>query len=344
MKVLLIDPISSTNHITYNDLLIQSLLKIHNIEIYTFFGYEYNKYFNKYNIKRFSYLPKILYNEKYNLVSKYKICNIVLLLLRNFYIKYKIQNTSFNNYIFSSFEIFSIFPFLFQKNNHLYFICHNNYKDLDNKLKIFIYKILQKQSLIVVLSEYVKKYFYQKNIYNTIIHPHGMPSKFSLNFENEIHVLNKFKLKKNTYIFLTGEYTIDDIMILKKQISKNYKDLKIFCRQYQSSINDINNYDFISYEFLHREEYETLLFNSSFVVINYFNNKNYSTSNTFLECLINNIQVKTNNINLISYYFPKHNKYIYYSSLNNIFENKEYEKVEYVLNNNSDLINLLLHD
>lgn len=114
MKILVIDPISSTNHISYNNLLVTSLL-FRDVEIDVFYGEKYKNHIIYSGINEFSFLPGSIYNENKNLTSKFSLQNLYILLKRNLYIYSKIKKSSFDLYIFSSFEIFTTLPFIFLK-------------------------------------------------------------------------------------------------------------------------------------------------------------------------------------------------------------------------------------
>jgi hypothetical protein len=340
MKILVIDPISSTNHISYNNLLIKSLL-LKDVEIEVFYGEKYKNHIIYSNINEFSFLPGSIYNENKNLISKFSLHNLYILLKRNLYIYSKIKRSSFDLYIFSSFEIFSTLPFYFIKKK-LFFVSHNNYKDCNSRMKIFLYKKLFKDNCLIVLNNYVKKYFLEKKILNVIVHPHGLPNKFSSINNNVNEILEGFGLKKSSYIFLTGDYNLSELETLKKLSKKN--NLKLFSKnKFDLTLDNLNN-PIIFYSFLQREEYEVLLKNSLLVIINYLNKENYSTSNTFLECLSNNIYVKTNNKLLVKNFINICQNYFYYDDLDNLSLNinkKILEKNYYTLNFDSELLNAI---
>ena len=338
MKILIIDPISSINHIPYNKLLVKSLLSIPNIEIYGFFGKNYISNLNNLEINEFDNIPNLLYNYRNNLTSKYKIVNLVTLFIRNIYISYKICNTSFSHYIFSSFEIFSVLPYLILNGKNKYFVAHNNYKDLQNEFKRYLYNILQKDIKIIVLNTYVKDYFKQNDINNTIVHPHGFPSKFKKNTLSSKVVLDKYGLKKNKYVFLTGDYNINDLATLTEALLPN-SNFKFFIKEKKDILSLLKSELFLTYKFLERFEYELLLNNSFFVVINYDNYNNFSTSNTFLECLINEIKVKTNNINLVNSFIKSGSEFVYYTNINDIFKVCHSVDIEYANFPDSELLN-----
>lgn len=179
-----------------------------------------------------------------------------------------------------------------------------------------MYKRLFKDKYLIVLNYYVKKYFLEKKILNVLVHPHGLPNKFSSINNNVNEILERFGLKKSSYIFLTGDYKLPELEILKSLSKKN--NLKLFYKtKIDLPLNNLNS-PIIFYSFLQREEYEVLLKNSLLVIINYISKENYSTSNTFLECLSNNINVKTNNELLVKNYINSCQSFFYYNNLENL--------------------------
>lgn len=285
-KILYIDPISLNGHIAFNSIYINTFSNIENVSVDFSFKQNYASNFLLPEDSLLFEIPLDFYSQISNRFISRRIIFIRVL-------NYLKKNILFDNYdfvILSNYEEISLF-FSFIKTK-LYLINHHNLQGLDNKVKLFFFRLISKKNVQVVFTNSMKEYLNQKSIKAVKVVSHGLLKPFKktkkkindilgLNFENYIFIPSvascndKFisNLIKDEF-FLTKLIETNTVLIIKNKpaVVEKFKHNNIYY---------LNTY-------LSRDDYETLFIESRFIFLPYSNEFKNRVSGVLFEAIANN--------------------------------------------------------
>jgi hypothetical protein len=304
-KILVIDPISSNGHITYNNILINYLLN-NNFDI-TFAGT--NDYIN--NFKDFQIKFLIIHNINIKINFMKNFINRLQLIYKMIFIKWFIKKNNYDIILFSSFENIS-FLIANIKIKNSYLICHNNVSNIKNIFNVFILKFISKFNVLLVFQDSIKDNLYNYNILNVIKINHGLPHKKNLNIIPNI-ILKDFNINLNKFIFIPNSNIHENNILIEIFNNKDFENFIFKNNIYiivKSSYLNINFRNIIFLEsYIDKNLYDNLFLRSILILLPYNKNFKNRISCTLLECLVNSKYcLLSENIHLMD-----HKKYFYYN-------------------------------
>lgn len=215
------------------------------------------------------------------------------------YIENKTNKSKYDMFFFSFFEEISFYLSGFNCKSIL--MVHGNAESLDNFIKRFFIKKIAKLNNVkfLVFSNKINEKFNLNKIYNSIVELHGTPDKiktdksilknnFQLLLANKNHAIKEF----NKYIFIpnSNKFGFDflDNLLHRNDFIKFLNRENIYFIIKKSADNFHNNNIIILSEYLSEFDFETILFNTNIVFLNYPKTFEYRVSGLFFECISNN--------------------------------------------------------
>lgn len=202
MKVLYIDPFSSTSHANFNRLHIEAIRK-NTVDLHFVFKEAYYKEVGVQASDVDYSIPLSCYvQNKGGLINRLYMCLVWWKIRQHVCLK------QYDKIIVAAYEEISLF-FAFYR-TPLYLINHNNLSGLDNRVKRFFFKAISKRNIHIVLEPNMKEYLNMLGISNVEIVRHGLIAPYTLNIPSE-----ECQFQKKTFLFSPSITSVDEKFINK---------------------------------------------------------------------------------------------------------------------------------
>ena len=277
MRILYIDPISSSSHINFNIIHINAIRKITtNIDFVIKEGY-----WNEISIpeSKVKYAIPITYitKNKGRLISRFYMC------LTLWKIRLNIHLQQYDKIILSTYDEIALFFAFYKK--PIYLINHNNIASLNNNIKRFFFKHISSINTHIVFEKYIKDYLNSINILNVIVIKHGLVSHYPSNT-----IPNEFSYKKKKYLFSPSASSVDwefveNIIYQKKFITYiENNDIYIILRSNKTYYPPSKHIKIIT-SYLSKEKYISYFYNAAAILLIYPKSFKYRISGVLMEAI-----------------------------------------------------------
>lgn len=276
MKVLYIDPFSSSSHANFNRMHIEAIRKVTK-DIHFVFKENYWKEVGVQVTEVCYAIPSSYFGKnKGGLINRFYMC-LVLWKIR--------QNVPLNQYdkiIFAAYEEISLFFAFYTV--PLYLINHNNISTLNNRVKRFFFKKISRRNTHIVLEPYIKDYLQSIGIPKIEVVRHGLIAPYSI---SSSQTDNSLLYKK--YIFSPSMQSVDNKFVKELVGNKSFltylekHNLFLVLRSKTLSTSS-PNIKILSH-YMSKEEYIAYFLHAAIIILIYPQSFRYRISGALLEAI-----------------------------------------------------------
>lgn len=276
MRVLYIDPISSSSHANFNRMHIEAIRKITK-DVHFVFKDGYNEEVGV-EISDVCYsIPSSYFGKnRGGLINRFYMCLVLWKIRLNVPLK------CYDKIIFAAYEEISLFFACYSV--PLYLINHNNIGSLNNKVKRFFFKEISKRNIHIVLEPYMKDYLKSVGIQKVEVVRHGLISPYSM-VPSQVDE----PLWHKKFVFSPSMQSIDAVFIedmlhnkaFIKYLEKNELFLVLRSKTLRSPSQNVK----ILSNYLSEEEYINYFLRATAILLIYPKSFMYRVSGVLLEAI-----------------------------------------------------------
>lgn len=311
MKVLYIDPFSSSSHANFNRMHIEAIRKVAK-DIHFVFKENYWKEVGVQVTEVCYAIPSSYFGKnKGGLINRFYMC-LVLWKIR--------QNVPLNQYdkiIFAAYEEISLFFAFYTV--PLYLINHNNISSLNNKVKLYFFKKISKKNTHIVLEPYIKDYLKSLDIQKVEVVRHGLISPY---ITSSLRTNNPLQHKQ--FLFSPSMQSVDaefmEKLLLDKSFIKYLEDHDLFWVLRSKILHSSSSNIQILSHYMSKEEYISYFLGAAAILLIYPKSFRYRVSGVLLEAISCRKNTLMSDIEVFRQYETLFGANAYFSTVNQLIQ------------------------
>lgn len=311
MKVLYIDPFSSSSHANFNRMHIEAIRKVAK-DMHFVFKENYWKEVGVQVTEVCYAIPSSYFGKnKGGLINRFYMC-LVLWKIR--------QNVPLNQYdkiIFAAYEEISLYFAFFAV--PLYLINHNNISTLNNRVKRFFFKRISKRNTHIVLEPYIKDYLKSIGVKKVEVVRHGLISPYP---NNSLRVNNPLLHKQ--FLFSPSMQSVDvefmEKLVRDKSFIKYLEEHDLFLVLRSKILHSPSSNIQILSHYMSKEEYMAYFSGATAILLVYPKSFRYRVSGVLLEAISCGKNTLMSDIEIFRQYESLFGTNAYFSTVNSLIQ------------------------
>lgn len=277
-KILYIDLNSTIGHLNFNKIYLNNLSKSYEVDV-VLDKYYFKSHFKKHGFKNiFEYSNEEFRHKTY---IKY-ICSYLRILWK---LNFKKIYNRYDIVIFGSYELVPLF-FIYI-NSNVILINHNNLRTLKSKLRRTILRILARKFKFLVFNDYMEEGLNKIGVLDVINKPHGLPQSFKKkDIYNYKDLIIKIGIPQSSSLIFAPSKNNNIDELINSSTFNEFMRLKNYYLVVKGKGEDKLNIKFTN-RFLEEKEYQSLIYHSKIILIDYLKSYGYRTSGILFEAIAN---------------------------------------------------------
>lgn len=311
MKVLYIDPFSSSSHANFNRMHIEAIRKVAE-DIHFVFKENYWKEIGVQTSEVCYAIPSSYFGiNKGGFINRFYMCRVLWKIRQN------VPLRQYDKIIFAAYEEISLFFALYTV--PLYLINHNNISSLNNRVKRFFFKSISKRNTHIVLEPYIKDYLKSLGIQKVEVVRHGLiPPYSSSSFQITTTLLHK------RFLFSPSMQSVDiefmEKMINNESFIKYLETHNLFLVLRSKTLHSSSPNIVVFSHYMPKEEYIAYFLGAEAILLFYPKSFRYRVSGVLLEAISCGKNVLMSDIEAFRQYESLFGANAYFSTSNQLMQ------------------------